>query len=165
MNSKEIIREIFIILALCFLIILLLGVLLYDYVPSNKEIPAEISYKTPQEVKEELQTVGDVDEDKVILTYKIDEADLYNYQRVNDYKPGKTNPFSTYKGTTVENTSTNGSTPAPSSSGTTITPSSNGNSESQTSSGGTKITGTNKTTTTEPGTVNPGNYTQNKGLK
>lgn len=161
MNSKEIIREIFIILGLCILIILLLGVLLYDYVPTNKEIPAEISYTTPQEVKEELQTVGDIDEDKVILTYKIDETQLYNYQRVNDYKPGKTNPFSTYKGTTVENNSTNGSTPAPSSSGTTITPSSSGNT-------GTKITGSstkNTTSTTEPGTVNPGNYTQNKGLK
>lgn len=162
MKSKEVIRELLIVLGLCFLIILLLGVLLYDYVPANKEIPAEISYVTPQEVKEELQTVGDVDEDKVILTYKIDETQLYNYQRVNDYKPGKTNPFSTYKTTIVENNSTNGGTQTPSSSGSTIT---SGGSSSTTSTTNNKNTNTSTKTTTEPGTVNPGNYTQNKGLK
>lgn len=155
--TKNVIKEIFIVVLLFAAITLLTGVILYDYVPANRAIPAEISYSTPQNVKEELKAVKGVDEDEVILTYKIDETDLYNYQRVNDYKPGKTNPFSTYKTESVENNSTNGNNTTPSSSSkTTDTNSVNINTN----------TGTSKnTSTTEPGTVNPGNYTNNKGLK
>ena len=150
--TKNIFKEIIIVLLLCLAIILILGVLLYDYVPANKEIPAEIAYSTPQKVKEELKSVNGVDEDEVILTYKIDETDLYNYQRINDYKPGKTNPFSTYKTQSVENKSTNGNNTQQSSSG-------------QVTNTTTNTVNTTTTNTTEPGTVNPGNYTQNKGLK
>ena len=149
--SKDIIKEIIIVLLLSILIILILGVILYNYVPANKQIPAEISYTTPKNVKTELQSVDGVDEDKVILTYKIDQTDLYNYQRVRDYKPGKTNPFSTYKTQDVENSSTKG------------------NNSQQSSSAQTPKTDTNKqtdgNTSSDPMPVNTGNYTQNKGLK
>lgn len=189
--KKDVIKEIFIVVLLGFLIILLLGVILYDYVPANKEIPAEISYSTPQNVKSELQSGDGVDEDKVILTYKIDKTDLYNYQRVNDYKPGKTNPFSTYKTPNVENSSVSGNNTVQNSSSTTtdVTTSSNStntntvnttntktntntdtkintNTKTNTNTVNTTVNNTNSSTnTTEPGTVNPGNYTQNKGLK
>ena len=52
--AKKVIKEIIIMLLLCLAIILILGVLLYEYVPSNKIIPEEVSYTTPEEVKEEL---------------------------------------------------------------------------------------------------------------
>ena len=145
--SKNIIKEIIIVLLLSILIILVLGVILYNYVPANKQIPAEISYTTPKNVKTELQSVDGADEDKIILTYKIDQTDLYNYQRVRDYKPGKTNPFSTYKTQDVEKSSEKGS-----------------NSQ-QSSSSQTSKNETSNSTTDPINTVNPGNYTQNKGLK
>ena len=107
--AKNVFKEIIIILLLCLAIILILGVLLYEYVPFNKEIPEKVSYVTPQNVKEVLQTVDGVEEDKVIRTYELEETDLNNYKRINDYKPGKANPFSSYK-TEEENTTTEGNT-------------------------------------------------------
>ena len=106
--AKNIIKEIIIMLLLCLAIILILGVILYEYVPSNKILPEEVSYVTPQNIKEELNSSNSVEEDKVILTYEIDESDLANYQRIKDYKPGKVNPFSTYEEKTEENQSQNG---------------------------------------------------------
>lgn len=104
--AKKVIKEIIIMLLLCLAIILVLGVLLYEYVPSNKIIPEEVSYTTPQEVQEELSKSEDVENDQVILTYSIDATDLNNYERINSYVPGKTNPFSSYN---TSSTSGNGS--------------------------------------------------------
>ena len=51
--AKSIIKELIIVLLLCLAIILVLGILLYEYVPVSKTIPNEVSYTTPEEVKEE----------------------------------------------------------------------------------------------------------------
>lgn len=122
--AKKVIKEIIIMLLLCLAIILILGVLLYEYVPSNKIIPDEVSYTTPEAVQEELSKSEDVDNDEVILTYSVDSTDLDNYERINTYVPGKPNPFSPYNETTTsgedttQSGSSNGSTSSGSSSGT-----------------------------------------------
>ena len=54
MKTKNIIKEIIIVLLLILAIILILGILLYEYVPNNKIIPQQVSYTTPENVKEEL---------------------------------------------------------------------------------------------------------------
>ena len=90
-------KELIIVLLLILAIVLLLGILLYEYVPMAKTIPNPVSYKTPDDVKEELQSAGQVDEEEIIMTYKIDSNDLNNYKRVQNYRPGKANPFSTYE--------------------------------------------------------------------
>ena len=54
--AKSIIKELIIVLLLCLAIILVLGILLYEYVPVSKTIPNEVSYTTPEEVKEEGST-------------------------------------------------------------------------------------------------------------
>ena len=41
---KSIIKEIIIMLLLCVAILLILGVLFYDYIPSNKVVPGKIAY-------------------------------------------------------------------------------------------------------------------------
>ena len=131
--AKKIIKEFIIMLLLCLAIILILGVLLYEYVPSNKIIPEEVSYTTPQNIQEELSKSEDVENDQVILTYSIDATDLNNYERINSYVPGKTNPFSSYdisssngqdngngsSSGTNNNTNTNGSNNSGSSTNTT----------------------------------------------
>ena len=122
--AKKVIKEIIIMLLLCLAIILILGVLLYEYVPSNKIIPDEVSYTTPEAVQEELSKSEDVENDEVILTYSVDSTDLDNYERINTYVPGKPNPFSPYNETTTsgedttQSGSSNGSTSSGSSSGT-----------------------------------------------
>ena len=94
--AKKVIKEMIIILLICLAIILILGVLLYEYVPSNKIIPDAVSYTTPEAVQEELSKSEDVENDQIILTYSVDSTDLDNYERINTYVPGKANPFSPY---------------------------------------------------------------------
>ena len=153
--TKNIFKEIVIVLLLCLAIILLLGVILYDYVPTNKIVPEEITYSTSKEVKDELKSADEADADKVILTYTLDQTDLNNYQSINDYRPGKTNPFSTYKTQNATKPSSDGSSTGNTTGGT--SGNSTGNSSSNTSSS--------SNTPIAPGEVNPGNYTNNKGLK
>ena len=131
--AKKVIKEIIIMLLLCLAIILILGVLLYEYVPSNKIIPDEVSYTTPEAVQEELSKSEDVENDEVILTYSVDSTDLDNYERINTYVPGKPNPFSPY-----DETSTSGedTTQSGSSNGSTSSGSSTGTSNSNTTSSG-----------------------------
>ena len=87
--AKSIMKELIIVLLLCLAIILVLGILLYEYVPVSKTIPNEVSYTTPEEVKEELLTSSDVDENQIVMTYEIDSTDLNNYKKIQKYKPGK----------------------------------------------------------------------------
>ena len=147
--AKSIIKELIIVLLLCLAIILVLGILLYEYVPITKTIPNEVSYTTPENVKQELLSSSDVDDSQIIMTYEINSDDLSNYRRVQDYVPGKANPFSSYE-TTAENTTENGS----STGGTT----SNGS----TSSGSTN---TNSGTTTDDSSSSGGHFFQNTGTK
>ncbi len=100
--AKNIIKEIIIMLLLILAIILILGVLLYDYVPINKIIPEELSYTTPQKIQQEINTDSSVDDTQIIITYQIDSTDLSNYKTTQDYVPGKKNPFSSL--TTQEET-------------------------------------------------------------
>lgn len=133
--AKNIIKEIIIVLLLCLAIILILGVLLYEYVPSNKVIPEKVSYVTPEKVKEELNKA---DSANIITTYEynVEASDLNNYKRVSDYVPGKQNPFSSYNAgqtqtTGGENTSTGSSSTTTGNSSN----SANNNSNSNTSAG------------------------------
>lgn len=93
MKTKNIIKEIIIVLLLILAIILILGILLYEYVPNNKIIPQQVSYTTPENVKEELSTSENVDDSQVIMTYEVTATDLTNYKKTKDYVSGKKNPF------------------------------------------------------------------------
>ena len=113
--AKTILRETIIILLLCLAIILVLGVVLYNYVPNNKIVPEEVSYAQNEEVKKAIEESVATQNTQVILTYEIDETDLDNYEKVRDYKPGKANPFSSYQTEEVNeqnqsNTTNTGST-------------------------------------------------------
>lgn len=90
---KNIIKEIIIVLLLALAIILILGVILYEYVPANKIVPETLSYITPEKVQQELQSEEEVDDTEIVITYKIDSTDLNNYKRIQEYVPGKKNPF------------------------------------------------------------------------
>lgn len=145
--SKSIIKEIIIMLLLCLAIILILGVLLYEYVPSNKIIPEEVAYTTPEDVKQEISKGEGVDDEQVIMTYSVDSTDLKNYERINTYVAGKPNPFSSYQETQSEQNTTNGtSTGSSSSTGT-----------SGTSQGGSTTSGSTPTS--------GGTYIPDKGTK
>lgn len=147
--AKNVIKEIIILLLLCLAIILLLGILLYEYVPMSKTVPNPVSYTTPEDVQQELAASSNVDNSQIILTYEVDSTDLNNYERINDYQPGKANPFSSYE-TSGENTTTNGSATGGNSTSSGSNSSSSNNSNTS-SSGNTTTSG--------------GEYFQDKGTK
>ena len=147
--SKSIIKEIIIILLLCLAIIVVLGLLLYDYVPMAKVVPEPVSYTTPEDVKEELVQAGEVDDNQVIMTYEVNSSDLNNYEKIKNYNPRKANPFSSYQSQTNENgNATDGNTTS--------------------TTGSTKDTtnaNTNSNTTTNNSSSSGGRFFQDKGTK
>ena len=112
---KNVFKEVFIMLLLCAAIVLILAVVFYDYNPINKVVPSPISYKMPSDlssIKEEIESTIKPEEDQIIQSYEITEAEMKLYKKTN-YDPGKANPFladSTNNNTitnSVGNTTTN----------------------------------------------------------
>ena len=106
--AKNIIKEIIIVLLLAIVIILILGVILYEYIPANKIVPEKVSYTTPGSVQEELKNGEEIKEDEIVITYQIDSTDLKNYEKINEYVPGKKNPFEAVSENTEGNNTSSG---------------------------------------------------------
>lgn len=104
---KTIAKETGIVILLIIAVILVIGILFYEYIPNNKTIPARIEqYTLPQEVKTELQE-SVYQEQNIVKTYYIDSSDLSIYEASNDYDKGKSNPFADYTSNIEESTTTN----------------------------------------------------------
>lgn len=93
---KTIVKEAIIMLLICLAILLVLCVLLYNYIPSNKILPAEVSYQASEEIQKELDSAVNGETTEVILSYEVTSTDLKNYEKSDDYNAGKVNPFSAY---------------------------------------------------------------------
>lgn len=109
---KSVIKEIFIILLLSIAILLILGILFYDYIPINKVIPQKEAYTTPNDIKKELDEAI-TETEKVEVTYEVTDSDLNIYKQSGSYTEGKANPFmleTTNENTSNENTSDGGYT-------------------------------------------------------
>ena len=91
---KSILKEIFIMLLLCVAIVLILGVIFYDYIPANKAVPNKLAtYTTPENIQEEIdEEITQMN--KVEVSYEITGADLSLYKQTNSYTTGKPDPFS-----------------------------------------------------------------------
>ena len=158
--AKSIIKEIIIMLLICLAIILVLGILLYEYVPASKTMPNEVSYTTPSDVKEELLSSADVDDSQIIVTYEVNQDDLNNYKKVQNYKPGKANPFDSGETTDSSNATntTKGNSSAGNSNNGNTGSSSTGNTSAGSQTGGSSNTDSNTTTSGE-------SYFPDKGTK
>ena len=158
--AKSIIKEIIIMLLICLAIILVLGILLYEYVPASKTMPNEVSYTTPSDVKEELLSSADVDDSQIIVTYEVNQDDLNNYKKVQNYKPGKANPFDSGETTDSSNATntTNGNSSTVNSNNGNTGSSSTGNTSAGSQTGGSSNTDSNTTTS-------GGSYFPDKGTK
>ena len=147
--KKDIIKAIIIILLLTLAIILILGVLLYEFVPTNKIIPEKVSYTTAETVREDLQAAENAGDDNIVVTYQINATDLSNYKKINEYVPGKKNPFeSVEKNETTNDTSTD-------------TSNSQGSATSENTTSSSTDTKTNTNTSSNSGT----SYLPDKGTK
>lgn len=156
--AKSFIKELIIVLLLCLAIILLLGILMYEYVPNNKTLPNEVAYTTPSSVKEELLSSSDVDDTQIIMTYEVNQDDLNNYKKVQDYKPGKANPFAASSSTESESSEETKTT-------NTVTGSSSSSKSSTSNASNSTSTENSSSETTNTDTSSGGSYFQNKGTK
>ncbi len=100
-------KEISIFMLLLILIILILAVALYDFIPSNINIPETISYSSDSattSIKQEIAYTNGGDagadfsqSDTALVTslksYSIDSSDLAVYGEKNLYNSGNSNPF------------------------------------------------------------------------
>ena len=148
--AKSVFKELIIVLLLCLAIILVLGILFYEYIPISKEIPEKVNYSTSDAIEEQKTEIRGLTADEEYYsgeTDSIDSDDLNNYRRTQDYVPGKANPFAAYE-TSGENTTSNGS----STGGT----SSSGSSSSSNSS---------TSTSDDDSSSSGGHYFQNTGTK
>ena len=90
---KSILKEITIIILLCISIILVLGVVFYDSIPSNKIVPNKLeAYVTPENIKSEIEEKP-FENSKIEVTYEITESDLKLYKQTHSYVSGKPDPF------------------------------------------------------------------------
>ena len=133
---------------------------MYEYVPASKTMPNEVSYTTPSDVKEELLSSADVDDSQIIVTYEVNQDDLNNYKKVQNYKPGKANPFASGETTDSSNATntTNGNSSTGNSNNGNTGSSSTGNTSAGSQTGGSSNTDSNTTTS-------GGSYFPDKGTK
>ena len=73
---KSVLKEIIIILLLCCAICLILGVVFYDYIPTNKVIPSTVEpYTTSNTIKEEInQEITEFQKQTIVM--EITDSDL-----------------------------------------------------------------------------------------
>lgn len=93
---KRIIKEMIIIILLLCAIALILGIILYDYIPINKVVPEIEKYQTSESVKNEIKETIDTENSEIVVTYEMDSSDLKSFEKTNEYDKGKANPFSKY---------------------------------------------------------------------
>lgn len=105
---KSVGKEIVIILLLSVAIILILGILFYDYIPINRVVPPREEYATPDNIKNEIsEEISETE--KVEVTYEVTDSDLNVYQQGGRYTEGKANPFALPEQNTGNNNGNNNS--------------------------------------------------------
>ena len=107
--KKIIIKEICIILLLCIAVMLVFGIVFYEYIPISKVVPTKISYTIPENIINELETKNEEQEENVTQTtvYEITTSDLKKYEDIGIYDKGKSNPFAMPSQTNTNNTTVN----------------------------------------------------------
>lgn len=110
---KTIIKETGIVILLLVALVLVLGIIFYDYIPNNKEVPVKVKeYPLSEDIKVELrESISAEEEQSIVKTFYIDSSDLDLYESTNEYDKGKANPFVDYtEKDTSNNISTNNQT-------------------------------------------------------
>ena len=98
--NKKLVKELFIIALLAIVVIFILGILFYDYIPVEQKITS-VKYVADENVISTINEIKsnsgeDIEENKqdsLLQSYTIDKDELSNYQNDNSYESGKVDPF------------------------------------------------------------------------
>lgn len=120
---KSISKEIFIMALLLMIVVFMIGMVFYKYMPNNKTIPEPITYTADSTTTAVLQEISasnsysngssylEVAEvEDVIKSYSIGTAELSTAASKQTYVSGKTDPFAEYAEANTNSVSTDGST-------------------------------------------------------
>ena len=99
---KTVIKEICILLLLSIAMLLVFGIIFYDYIPIGVTIPAKEAYETPAEVKNEIND-STAESIKTEKTYEVTDSDLNVYKQKANYTEGKSDPFALEEDTNASN--------------------------------------------------------------
>lgn len=114
--GKVIFRETIISLLVSIAVLLILSLVFYKYIPSNKIIPQPMEYTATKEIQQQLNSEVEDNSNEVIVTYEVTAQDLENFEKIDEYNPGKSNPFAASSDTATggqtngNNNSNNGGT-------------------------------------------------------
>lgn len=100
--KKNIFKEILITLLIVVAVGLVLAVVFYQYIPSNRVIPSKVTaYQASEEVEKEIEEEANSELMEQQRTYEITDADLSMYRQNDSYRPGKVDPFATSSSSTT----------------------------------------------------------------
>lgn len=118
---KSIAKEIFIMALLVMIVVFMVGIIFYDYMPNNKTVPEPVTYQADSSTTAVLQEIaattlgddgsGSSESQSIIKSYSIGPKELSTAASKQAYTSGKTDPFADYVETT-DNTVTDGNTTA-----------------------------------------------------
>ena len=96
--AKTILKQVVIILLMCGVLVLALAIVFYQYLPSNKVVPAKVTaYSTPSNrVAEITDGVTEKEFQSQNQTYELTDSDLQLFKSKKSYNPGKSDPFEEY---------------------------------------------------------------------
>lgn len=116
-------KEIFIMALLLMIVVFMIGLVFYEYMPNNKVIPGAVSYSADSATTKILQEIaatstssdddGSGVDDILLQSYSIGQQELSTAASKHSYTSGKTNPFAEYvepNPNSVNNTTVNGTT-------------------------------------------------------
>lgn len=109
---KTLSKELFLMALLLMIVVFMVGMVFYEYMPNNKTVPEPITYTADSSTTAVLQeiatvtsqtTTGGSEVESVIKSYSIGTKELTTAASKQVYTSGKTDPFAVYK-ETVTNT-------------------------------------------------------------
>lgn len=114
----RIFKEIVLSILILIIILVTMGVVLYDKLPALKKIPKAQEYSKSLEAEKVLEEVVKQEETKTaIKTYRMNKAEINALSSNRRFEKGKSNPFADYDPTSSGSSSTTGITGSGGSSG------------------------------------------------
>ena len=106
---SKVIKEVFIILLLCMVVIFTIGLLFYDCIPQKSEKIESIEYIADKSVTNTLEQIrensnADItnnEDGSLLKSYSIKKEDLEQFASENYYETGKKDPFAEYAVKTI----------------------------------------------------------------
>lgn len=119
----SIIKNITLMLVLSAVIIMMIGIVFYDYIPNRVEVKDANEYETQESTTKVLAAIKDEEQnlfgttkvdsdgniDTVIHAYSLDAGDLRVYEQSNSYESGKADPFDDIASDSTGNSGANNS--------------------------------------------------------